>query len=121
MSDLRKLLDDLICQAQMDAEEEWEDYSPATNSIRNTIIERYDIPSLPRSDDPMPVFVIKARDRLAIPAIRHYRNLCLRFELNEQAGQVSLAIQEIAEWQYRNGDKVKRPDHKHVPVKRRMK
>jgi hypothetical protein len=53
MSDLRELLDDLIASAAMDAEESREDYSPATNSIRNTIIERYsrgaDAPSVARA------------------------------------------------------------------------
>ena len=38
---LGELLDDLIQQAFLDSEDESEDYSPATNSIRNTIIERY--------------------------------------------------------------------------------
>ena len=41
VSELRKLLDDLIQSAAMDGFEESEDYSPATNSIRNIIIERY--------------------------------------------------------------------------------
>lgn len=38
---LGELLDDLIQQTFLDADEEWEHYSPATNSIRNAIIERY--------------------------------------------------------------------------------
>lgn len=41
MSDLGQLLDALIQQTFLDSDEEWEDYSPATNSIRNAIIERY--------------------------------------------------------------------------------
>lgn len=42
MSDLRKLLDDLIQSAAIDGgDEACEDYSAATRRIRDAIIERY--------------------------------------------------------------------------------
>lgn len=43
----------------------------------------------------MPVFTIKAKDRLAIVAVAAYRDLCLDKGLDEQAKQVSLAIEEM--------------------------
>lgn len=66
--------------------------------------------------DNMPVFVIKAKDRLAIDAIIDYRGLCTAHGLDEQAGQVQLAIDEIAVWQDSNRHLVQLPDHQHVPV-----
>jgi hypothetical protein len=68
------------------------------------------------NDDPMPVFVIKGKDRLAIDAIVAYGELCLTAGLYDQAYQVGEAVKEIRDWQDRNPDKVKTPDHEHVPV-----
>jgi hypothetical protein len=66
--------------------------------------------------DDMPVFVIKAKDRLAIDAIIDYRGLCTAHGLDEQAEQVQLAIDEIAVWQDANRHLVQLPDHPHVPA-----
>ena len=66
--------------------------------------------------DPMPVFVIKARDALAVPTLRAYVQECQEHGLTEQALQVREAINEIREWQQRNIDQTKLPDHAHVPV-----
>jgi hypothetical protein len=66
--------------------------------------------------DPMPVFTIKGKDQLAVAAIEHYRYLCDINNLTEQAAEVEKAIIEIEHWQFRNPDRVKRPDHRHVPV-----
>lgn len=69
--------------------------------------------------DPMPIFSIKAQDLLALVAIYAYERACHREGLVDQAKQVALAYEEIEEWQARNPDKLKFPDHKHVPVESR--
>jgi len=68
------------------------------------------------TDDPMPVFVIKAKDLLAMRAIEYYRRLCDQHGLCAQADEVYEALNEIAGWRQRHNDLVKLPDHKHVPV-----
>lgn len=69
-----------------------------------------------RVDATMPVFPIKAKDALAIEAVQAYRELCVKYGLYGQAQQVQLAINEITDWQGANEDRMKLPDHKHVPV-----
>lgn len=64
----------------------------------------------------MPVFTIKAKDRLALGPLRMYRELCRAAKLYDQAHQVDMAITEFAEWREQNPDAIKDPDHKHVPV-----
>lgn len=66
--------------------------------------------------DPMPVFTIKAKDQLSLGAITAYRYLCLAAGLDQQAAEVTKAIDEIQAWQQRNPDRLQLPDHKHVPV-----
>jgi hypothetical protein len=66
--------------------------------------------------DPMPVFTIKAKDKLALKAVDAYRDLCLELGLYEQAAEVLLAYSEMSRWRDRNPDQVKLPDHAHVPV-----
>ena len=68
------------------------------------------------NDDPMPEFPLKAKDMLAIETITFYRAACLAYGLDEQAAQVELAVAEFREWQARNPDRMKLPDHEHVPV-----
>jgi hypothetical protein len=68
------------------------------------------------ADDPMPVFVIKAKDGLAPRAVNAYLDLCEDGGLGAQAAQVALALDEIVEWRCRHPDLVKTPDHKHVPA-----
>jgi hypothetical protein len=70
----------------------------------------------PNGDDPMPVFVIKAKDRIAVSAVAWYRRLCEHEGLDEQAAQVRLAEEEMRAWRERNPGAVKVPDHPHVPV-----
>jgi hypothetical protein len=70
----------------------------------------------PVDEDPMPVFVIKGKDRLALAAVHSYFLLCLGRGLTSQAAEVSAAEREILEWQGRHRDQVKSPDHLHVPV-----
>lgn len=67
-------------------------------------------------NDPMPVFVIKAKDYLAIRIIWEYYYACRAARLDDQALQVSSAIDEFAGWRDRNPDQMKFPDHKHVPA-----
>lgn len=66
--------------------------------------------------EPMPVFVIKAKDALAVDAIEAYRRDCIRHGLTEQAQEVNLALEEIKAWRRAHPDEVKLPDHKHVPA-----
>lgn len=68
------------------------------------------------SNDPMPVFTIKAKDDLAPAMVRYYRLLCRERGLREQAGEVDKALAEIEAWRVRNPMLTKLPDHKHVPV-----
>lgn len=64
----------------------------------------------------MPVFVIKAKDKLAITAIWYYEQLCVQQNLIEQADEVRKAREEMSDWQANNLDLLQMPDHKHVPV-----
>lgn len=66
--------------------------------------------------DPMPVFVIKAKDALAYETISAYRRLCWRRGLHSQGEEVGKALDEIAAWQTRHRDEVQMPDHTHVPA-----
>jgi hypothetical protein len=68
------------------------------------------------NDDPMPVFVIKAKDKLAVKAVMEYRRLCQVAGLDHQADEVLKAADEIDQWQGRNWDDVQLPDHDHVPA-----
>lgn len=67
-------------------------------------------------EDVMPVFVIKAKDRLADAAVYAYYKACVQHGLTEQAREVAKALEEICAWQERNPDRIKMPDHKHVGV-----
>jgi hypothetical protein len=69
----------------------------------------------PKIDD-MPVFVIKAKDALALQAVIAYRDLCDGHGLREQAAQVQLALVEMAGWRAEHEDLIKMPDHPHLPV-----
>jgi hypothetical protein len=66
--------------------------------------------------DPMPVFVIKGKDKLALEAIRAYRRLCEHYGLRTQAREVGKAHREMREWQQRNRAAMQLPDHPHVPA-----
>jgi hypothetical protein len=67
-------------------------------------------------EDPMPVFPVLAKDRLAVATVVHYHDLCVHHGLYVQAGQVVFAVDEIRGWRQRNRGKVKWPDHQHVPA-----
>lgn len=66
--------------------------------------------------DPMPVFAIKGKDRLANEIVWRYRDACEFHGLYDQAEQVRLAHAEILGWQARHRDDVHFPDHRHVPA-----
>lgn len=66
--------------------------------------------------DPQPVFVIQAKDQLAIAAVSAYRRLCEERGLDGQAEQVRLAAAEMSAWRERNPGAVKLPGHTHVPA-----
>jgi len=71
-------------------------------------------PMLVEVPDPMPVFPLRAKDRLALATIEFYRAECEAHGLTEQAREVDAAIDEWVAWQARNLDQMKMPDHKHV-------
>lgn len=66
--------------------------------------------------DPMPVSVLKAKDRLAVYAIEAYAVRCQDEGLDEQAEEVDKAIAEMEAWQRRHPKSMKLPDHPHVPA-----
>lgn len=68
------------------------------------------------TDPTMPVFIIKAKDALAVEAVEAYRDLCTKYRLHDQAAQVQLALDEIVHWQGGNEDRMQLPNHVHVPV-----
>lgn len=68
-----------------------------------------------KDPDDMPVFIIKAKDALAFPAVMGYADLCDEHGFYEQGGQVRLAAKEISRWQHENVDLTKLPDHRHEP------
>jgi hypothetical protein len=65
-------------------------------------------------NDPMPVFTIKAKDRLALFAVAAYAALCDDHDLHRQSAEVRKAIAEMRDWQERHPDLVQWPDHPHV-------
>lgn len=75
-----------------------------------------DTPTTP-DPDPMPVFVLKAQDRLALNAIIDYYHHCIYDGLNDQAGEVAKAYNEFEAWRERNPERMKWPDHPHQPAR----
>lgn len=65
----------------------------------------------------VPQFVIKATDAFAVETIRDYLRQCWRENLFAQSNEVTKALAEIIAWQQANPDRVRLPDHKHVPHK----
>lgn len=61
--------------------------------------------------DPMPVFVLKGKDALALATITFYREECASHGLVHQAHEVELAWREMSKWQQRHPERVKLPDH----------
>ncbi len=70
----------------------------------------------PDTDDPMPVFVLKAKDLLAQSAVLAYLDTCDQHGLPRQARHVLRAADEFTAWQERHPDLLQMPDHEHVPV-----
>ena len=62
-----------------------------------------------------PEFVIKAKDVLAVQIIAEYRELCLSYNLFDQAREVQKALDEFKRWQEANPNLLHYPDHIHVP------
>lgn len=83
----------------------------AAESMRNQLFGSY------RDDaDPQPVFVLRARDRQALDAIRSYARACEAAGLDEQAWAVGQAIDEFEAWRRRNTGALQSPNHPHVPA-----
>lgn len=66
--------------------------------------------------DPMPVFVIKAKDNNAAPPIGRYIDDLRSRGMYGQAEEAQEALDEINAWRHRNPALCKWPDHKHVPA-----
>lgn len=67
--------------------------------------------------DLMPVFVIKGHDKLGPTAVELYAQLCRDAGLDGQSAEVVEAAAEMWAWQDRHPDRVRLPDHPHVPVR----
>lgn len=63
----------------------------------------------------VPVFVLKGTDLIAPQAVEHYHEMCHSYGLFAQQEEVGKALEEMRDWQDRNRDRVKLPDHKHAP------
>lgn len=63
-----------------------------------------------------PVFLLRAQDLFALSGINGYVAELLNHNQYEQAEQVALAITEVSDWQDENTDRLKVPDHQHVPA-----
>jgi hypothetical protein len=58
-----------------------------------------------------PVFIIRAQDALAVPAIARYQSLAIEAELPmEFINSLNEVIATFAEWQTDNAEAVKKPD-----------
>lgn len=63
-----------------------------------------------------PIFVLRGQDMFAECGIVGYQTELLSHRVLEQADQVSLALEEMQQWQESNANRLKVPDHRHVPV-----
>lgn len=66
--------------------------------------------------DPMPVFTLKAKDQFTVPTVEYYNRLCRAHGLYDQVIENDKALAELRAWETRNSDRMKLPDHKHVPT-----
>lgn len=61
--------------------------------------------------DDEPVFIIRAKDALAVPATQDYLHRAVKSNCNEEfVTRTGQSIELIAEWQNANQDRVKVPD-----------
>lgn len=67
--------------------------------------------------DPEEVFVLWARDLLAVAAINAYRAACAHAGLDDQRFEVSKALVALVSWQQRHPNRLRMPDHRHQPAK----
>lgn len=74
--------------------------------------------------DPMPVFVLKAKDHLTPDVVQAYADLARRYGQHQdlgrmvtQANRAELALTEIHGWRNRHEDECAFPDHPHVPAR----
>jgi hypothetical protein len=97
----------------------FKEFDPVEANILNTTLTE-PTPAAPSEVseplDVMPVFVLKAKDNLALGAIDAYRKACQMIGDYGQAEQVELAMNEILKWRARNPFACKYPDHNHAPA-----
>lgn len=68
------------------------------------------------TDDPMPVFVLKAKDNFAPRIIAEYiRQLDIQ-QMYDQAQHTLAALAEVSGWRERHPELCKWPDHEHIPA-----
>jgi hypothetical protein len=66
--------------------------------------------------DGEPVFLLRGQDKYATAGIFGYVLGLESWKQHEQAEEASKAKDEMVSWQAKNPDRVKNPDHRHVPV-----
>jgi F420-dependent methylenetetrahydromethanopterin dehydrogenase len=66
--------------------------------------------------EPMPVFILKAKDNLTPWAVANYAILCEAAGLCDQAEEVRKALAEMVNWRDEHREQCKWPDHDHVPA-----
>jgi len=78
---------------------------PGTNGIK--IVNVYNGNEIPEDE---PLFIFRAKDRLAIKSLAHYFCSCVMDECtSEQVNSLANTIIEWAKWQKNNPDKMKQP------------
>ncbi len=77
---------------------------PKYDAVDGRLVNR--ITGKPIPDDE-PVFILRAQDRKALAALRHYRDDC---EYPEQKAAIDKRIDEFTEYQKAHPDRVKEPD-----------
>lgn len=63
-----------------------------------------------------PRFTLRAQDALTPQTIAQYIRLCNSLGLAEQEAEAVKALNEITMWQSVHPERVKLPDHAHVPT-----
>jgi hypothetical protein len=63
-----------------------------------------------------PIFVLRGQDKFATGGIKGYQIGLDTWNQTKQADEVQKAMDEMIAWQARHADRIKNPDHQHVPT-----
>jgi hypothetical protein len=63
-----------------------------------------------------PIFVLRGQDKFATGGIKGYQIGLEMWNQTKQADEVQKAMDEMIAWQARHADRIKNPDHQHVPA-----